>query len=197
MLIKSLLVIVGYLSIMPLTGHAAPLVYDESVEGDLNEQTLLLDAGINTISGEWTLIYPGTVDKDPFWFTIPQNMELTNVTYAFDGSSVTMPSGWFVTSQYIVLPFTSDGGNLLLPGTTSPQNFFASSLPISEGTYHLIQHLAFFVNTGDTTISDGDGGTIPYTWSFTVESTVVPVPAAVWLFGSGLIALIGLARRKA
>lgn len=29
-----------------------------------------------------------------------------------------------------------------------------------------------------------------------VESTVVPVPAAVWLFGSGLIGLVGLARRK-
>ena len=27
-------------------------------------------------------------------------------------------------------------------------------------------------------------------------STVVPVPAAVWLFGSGLIGLIGVARRK-
>ena len=29
------------------------------------------------------------------------------------------------------------------------------------------------------------------------EYTVVPVPAAVWLFGSGLIGLIGVARRKA
>lgn len=29
------------------------------------------------------------------------------------------------------------------------------------------------------------------------EVTVVPVPAAVWLFGSGLIGLIGIARRKA
>lgn len=29
----------------------------------------------------------------------------------------------------------------------------------------------------------------------TVEETVVPVPAAVWLFGSGLIGLIGVARR--
>ena len=28
------------------------------------------------------------------------------------------------------------------------------------------------------------------------DPTVVPVPAAVWLFGSGLIGLIGLARRK-
>jgi len=30
-----------------------------------------------------------------------------------------------------------------------------------------------------------------------VARTVVPVPAAVWLFGSGLVGLIGLARRKA
>ena len=32
--------------------------------------------------------------------------------------------------------------------------------------------------------------------TFLVRSTVVPVPAAVWLFGSGLIGLIGVARRK-
>ena len=31
-------------------------------------------------------------------------------------------------------------------------------------------------------------------WLF--EATVVPVPAAVWLFGSGLIALIGVAKRR-
>ena len=31
---------------------------------------------------------------------------------------------------------------------------------------------------------------------FAFGGTVVPVPAAVWLFGSGLIGLVGLARRK-
>jgi hypothetical protein len=30
----------------------------------------------------------------------------------------------------------------------------------------------------------------------TANSTVVPVPAAVWLFGSGLLGLVGIARRK-
>ena len=29
-----------------------------------------------------------------------------------------------------------------------------------------------------------------------VDVSVVPVPAAVWLFGSGLLALVGIARRK-
>jgi len=33
--------------------------------------------------------------------------------------------------------------------------------------------------------------------SYSMDVTVVPVPAAVWLFGSGLIGLVGLARRKA
>ena len=31
---------------------------------------------------------------------------------------------------------------------------------------------------------------------FQFETTVVPVPAAVWLFGSGLLGLIGIARKK-
>lgn len=30
-----------------------------------------------------------------------------------------------------------------------------------------------------------------------IDMPAVPIPAAVWMFGSGLIGLIGLARRKA
>ncbi|MBT8347954.1 MAG: hypothetical protein KJP24_00695 [Sulfurovum sp.] len=32
--------------------------------------------------------------------------------------------------------------------------------------------------------------------SYSLDITAVPVPAAVWLFGSGLLGLIGIARRK-
>ena len=35
-----------------------------------------------------------------------------------------------------------------------------------------------------------------YRLTGTVEAAVVPIPAAIWLFGSGLIGLIGIARRK-
>lgn len=34
-------------------------------------------------------------------------------------------------------------------------------------------------------------------YSISINATVVPVPAAVWLFGSGLLGLVGVARRKA
>lgn len=33
-------------------------------------------------------------------------------------------------------------------------------------------------------------------WKIDINTTTVPVPAAVWLFGSGLLGLVGLSRRK-
>lgn len=55
-------------------------------------------------------------------------------------------------------------------------------------------------NYGDGSNFDG-GAALPYLGStlgmdLRVELTAIPVPAAVWLFGSGLIGLAGLARRK-
>ncbi len=41
------------------------------------------------------------------------------------------------------------------------------------------------------------GGAIDVTWIDSITYSTVPIPSAVWLFGSGLIGLIGLARRKA
>jgi len=41
-----------------------------------------------------------------------------------------------------------------------------------------------------------DGGSDGGVGSFLVRTSVVPIPAAAWLFGSGLIGLVGLARRK-
>lgn len=34
------------------------------------------------------------------------------------------------------------------------------------------------------------------TWQFDLTTSAVPVPAAVWLFGSGLLGLVGIAKRR-
>ena len=45
----------------------------------------------------------------------------------------------------------------------------------------------------DTTIKTNDN----YAWAVqSGDISAVPIPAAIWLFSSGLIGLIGLARRK-
>ena len=45
-------------------------------------------------------------------------------------------------------------------------------------------------------IYDGFGGNYDSALSLVGTTAVVPVPAAVWLFGSGLIGLVGVARRR-
>ena len=40
----------------------------------------------------------------------------------------------------------------------------------------------------------GSAGKTASQWTYT--ATVVPIPAAAWLFGSGLLGLVGIARRK-
>ena len=43
---------------------------------------------------------------------------------------------------------------------------------------------------------DDDFNLVSGTWINFETTAVVPVPAAVWLFGSGLLGLVGIARRK-
>lgn len=55
----------------------------------------------------------------------------------------------------------------------------------------------FSMTVGDRWCGVGDAqGLCSSLPSFVGSYNVVPVPAAVWLFGSGLIGLVGLARRK-
>jgi hypothetical protein len=50
---------------------------------------------------------------------------------------------------------------------------------------------------GSAVATNGDAsGEYSYNWSFAGEAPEVPVPAAVWLFGSGLAGLAGLARSR-
>jgi hypothetical protein len=92
-------------------------------------------------------------------------------------------------------------------------------LPASFGTYRFVGAVPMAMttfNTAGTTLgslfplsTDGIAGspmtTAPFpgqnaAFDFTsmvvTNTTVVPVPAAVWLFGSGLLGLVGVARRR-
>lgn len=75
--------------------------------------------------------------------------------------------------------------------------FALSATPVSGNGGGLLEQ-AFNVAGGTNTWTlKGFNGflTTAYTMTFT-PTTVVPVPAAAWLFGSGLMGLAGLARRR-
>lgn len=111
--------------------------------------------------------------------------------------------------------FTPDGiitnGNINLNTFTSITNVF------DIGGWQLDLETLVVGSSGDVLALDGTGfvsnldpglgfDKTAVVWSFTgndigtsysMTITAVPVPAAVWLFGSGLLGLVGVARRKA
>jgi hypothetical protein len=58
--------------------------------------------------------------------------------------------------------------------------------------------LSFSAQIDDGSLASSDGYLTGFTASGTgeVQGTVVPIPATVWLFGSGLLGLVRIARRK-
>jgi hypothetical protein len=90
--------------------------------------------------------------------------------------------------------------SLTIFGTSSTlnitsSNFVFGALPSSgSGSWVLGEgtELSPGSNLWDITFADLSGPEL----NMVVDIQAVPVPAAVWLFGSGLIGLVGLARRK-
>lgn len=118
-----------------------------------------------------------TNDTDP---TGTSPSVFTYVGHAYDGNNVTLPganSPLYDNNPYLVL-----GGDGVANGVVS--RTFQNLVP---GDY-----IAFVggvnYNSQTNQAARGIGGTLTI--------TPVPVPAAVWLFGSGLAGLVGLARRK-
>lgn len=93
--------------------------------------------------------------------------------------------------------------------------FVFSGREVGTGRYHPALFQLNSNGTGSTRNSNNSGGTNPssgevvdvdfgeeYITDLTFDpgqltlAAAVPVPAAVWLFGSGLLGLIGIARRK-
>jgi hypothetical protein len=75
------------------------------------------------------------------------------------------------------------GGNLPAYALTLTLTFTDASLQAFNGS---------LLATND----DGAGSSYSYAWSFNGETPEVPVPAAFWLFGSGLAGLAGFARSR-
>ena len=105
-------------------------------------------------------------------------VEQDGTFYASDSTAILVGTGWNDISATL-----SEPDFVVLGGVGNP-DFSTAGSPIRFG--YVTRNGGS--NTGRTLQSIGGVDN----WSV----TVVPIPAAVWLFGSGLIGLIGIARRK-
>lgn len=126
-------------------------------------------------AGNYNLFIAG--DTFTMTFDTPQNaigMYLVSGDVLFENDvSITTSSGSAFNSDVVNITF-GDGGFAYYIGLTSDTAFSSATLQFDTAAEG-----AFLYSIDDITVS------------------AVPVPAAVWLFASGLIGLTGVARRKA
>jgi hypothetical protein len=133
---------------------------------------------------------------DSFYFTLSEGMRLTGISmyfstsYTDDGDNnkyADMPWNLLYKKegQYSAVYYT---GTINILGS-SP--FVFSNLPpdLKPGDYKMANDIGF--NTDDS-------WTTSYTLNFQVDSTAAPIPepTTMLLFGTGLVGLAGIARKK-
>ena len=138
---------------------------------------------------------------DTISFLNPFNVE----PIGFDNRSVFSSSTMLVGSDPILSSYVM--GPSYIPADGTPAIYLNSSYLLTSFTAGSTVSgalewvlpsdlsLASIGSSGVVTWGTASSGVNTGTWTV-VPASVVPVPAAVWLFGSGLIGLIGLARRK-
>jgi hypothetical protein len=144
-----------------------------------------------TLTFDWRTFVAETTDK-------------VTVGY-FVGDLDAMHPSNFAANRTIDLRPTSQGGPANGPGNWS--NYGGSWVQLMSGSGNDLWHLnqsfnltnannapevwvAFWLNDGESDVGKVDNVVIM------ADQVVVPLPAAVWLFGSGLLGLVGVAQRK-
>ena len=169
---------IGYLGVsnwrMPVNTNVGGTNYDTTFSSD------------GSTDNAYNISAPGSVYE---YTTASEMAHLYYVALAntpghnLDGtSSLCVESGYICLSNFG--PFYNIENANYWSGTTGPRPFdTAWNVNFQNGQQYLHDKL----NEQDYvwTVTNGDIGV-----------SVVPIPSAVWLFGSGLISLIGLARRK-
>lgn len=128
-----------------------------------------------------------------------------NIDLGFNNEILTIDS---VEVNSTLFAFDPDGGGPAI-GNVWPDIFFDVDTIINEdppatGTFTIATITLTAIAEGTSSLMILGGSNFfsttaalsPTLFDGTVNVSAVPIPAAVWLFGSGLLGLVGLARRK-
>ena len=185
--------------------NAALVNYDETVGGDLinGATTFNFDtAGVNSVSGstEWA---SSGFDSDGFFFNLADGLQITDVSVVWSNPSLAnLPNGglsWsFLAQAFSPPPLSST--TLLLSAIHLPSSVAVTETVIVVAPYTGADRYWLSNGTGRSNATDP---LLPwhvsasYDMSFTIAAIpAVPVPPAVWLFGTGILGLIGFSKRK-
>jgi len=117
-----------------------------------------------------------------------QTMSPTNVLSATGNTATTDFSGWAWT--WIGLPSINMGGGAWGTNPSGVANI-TCSIDCGNGDTYTLYYTATVPHLDPSGLGD-----IHYGLSLTGTISTVPAPAALWLLGTGLLGLVGVARRR-
>jgi len=131
---------------------------------------------------------------DPVWIDLDNRFAPIDPTYGIPTDQVLIRLYNDTGLPWTDFHFEFTDGIILSPIGIQPVTGALFNVQITETAAWL-----FFDPAETVALLDGQGiiGTQFDFYSMHLQPTVVPIPAAAWLFGSGLLGLIGIARKKA
>lgn len=195
-----------FLGIISSAADAAVINYDEAINGDIHYATQYvgtLDVGTNTITGHASATATDITDLDAARVSLQDNQQITDIFLnLYDiqhtgkttiGVSLDEYSGASLDSAFFHFEYvpsyidTNSYDDFLLAddATSWSGSLFNSALPVSETGSYVLSNNSF---TGYPLNAE-----YSYSWAIEVDYIVspVPVPAALWLFVSGIVGLLG------
>ena len=177
------------------------------VGADISRNWFAFDlSGINLLAGEAIISASLTVVKGGYdgdaqeeWALTSIESNVSDLIYG-TGTGLDIFDDLAGGSAYGAATLTAAGGiDSLINVNLTGANVFTdidSSLASLDGLFAIGGYLSTIDSDKTEVLFNGTGGPDFLMSVLTIETTIVPVPAAVWLFGSGLIGLIGVAMRK-
>ena len=165
---------------------------------------------IKTIAASFlALLFAGSAQAALVNFEITGTVETAAADNSFGllvGNTITA-SGVFddiaLTAGTGVIDFSTAYNNMTITAgtatyTDSTELFGGAYMELINGELDSLDYssIANDFDSGFLSFWSGNLGEFDGSWNTAVSISSVPVPAAVWLFGSGLLALVGLSRRK-
>ena len=110
--------------------------------------------------------------------------------YAYSGSPTTFPDQWWDKSE-----LASGGSDIYTDGDITTWEMLSTSMLLPTGT----NYVAIEISSEEDIFNDSVGTEFDghFSDNVTLNISSVPIPSSVWIFGSGLIGLVGVARRRA
>jgi len=160
-------------------------------------------SGINLLAGESIISASLTVVKGSYFGDDHEDWALTSIESNVSdlingtGTGLTIFEDLADGSAYGAATLTAAGGiDLLINVNLTGANAITDIDSSLGGLFAIGGYLSTIDSANQEVLFSGTGGLDFFKSVLTIETTIVPVPAAVWLFSSGLIGLIGIARRK-